>query len=247
MAQTYYVGEALTIVGGQVGGRRLEDLYGAYIANLAINEIWKKYDWKESIEALPPFYLIPQEQDYGKPAVVIPADLQGLRQVYLVQTAGGGPNPRTELKVRRDLRATQEERLPELIGHELGKQRLRVYPRVPAGIGSTDWIIDGTYKKNATKITPSTILSTLIPWEDRYLNVFIAAVKWAAFESGGDPRAGQVIERGRNFQYTGQLAAMHAAIDEMASEEGLHQGDPSIAPTEPLVGYGYGPSNLVNF
>lgn len=243
MAQTYTVGEALSIVGGQTG-RRLEDSYAAYIANMAQNVIWNKYDWRETISELPPFYLVPQTQEYGAPAVIIPANFLGLRSAFLVSTLG---RDRCEMKILRDVRRTNAEGLPGVIGYDPAKAKFLVYPRFPAGFGATDWIVNGTYKKRPTKITPSTFQTTLVPWDDLYFNVYVAACKWAALETAGDQRAGQVMEQAGNYRMTGQLAVMHEAIDRMASDEGLNLGDPSIAPAEPLVGYNDGFSSLGSF
>ena len=87
MAQTYYISEALTLAGAQLN-RKLEDNYGAYIANVAQAKIWNKYDWRESLSPLPPFYLIPAEQEYGAPATIIPTDFHGLREAYLARLSG---------------------------------------------------------------------------------------------------------------------------------------------------------------
>src|SRR5215471_8114262 len=100
MAKTYTVGEAINLVSSQLR-RDIEDQQAAYLANIAQNIIWNKYDWRESIAPLPPFYLTPQEQDYGAPATIIPGDFKGLREAYLVNTSAS-PARREELKIRHD-------------------------------------------------------------------------------------------------------------------------------------------------
>lgn len=234
MARTYTIGEALGIVSGQTG-RKLEEHYAAYLANQAVNVIWNKYDWRETLAPLPPFYLIANEQEFGAPAAIIPSDFLGLREAYLVSTAVSSPTEHTELKVQRDIRLTSGQALPSLICYQPSVQRYRVYPRVPAGIGGTDWIVEGTYKIRPTKITPSTLQTTTVPWDDQYFPVFISALKWAAFDTAGDPRAGQVVEENGRYRLSGQLATMCMAIDNMAADEGLNLGDPGIAPAEPLL------------
>jgi hypothetical protein len=248
MAQTYYMNEALTVATRQLS-RNVEDELAVYIANLAQNVIWTKYDWRETISQLPPFYLIPNEQEYGPPSAIIPADLLGLRQGYLVNTSSA-PSRREELKVRHDIRLTNVPSLPSLWGYEASTKRIRLFPRTPSGIGATDWIVDGTYKIRPPKIAAGALQSTLIPWDDLYLSVFVAALKWAAYDAAGDKRAGDVQYVGGRAVYTGQLATMHALIDEMASNEGLNQGDPAIAPSESLVypgGYGSVFTGLGNY
>ena len=130
--------------------------------------------------------------------------------------------------------------IPNIIGYEPASRRFRVHPRPPEGIGATDWIVDGTYKKRPAKILPSTLQTTLVPWDDLYFPAYVAAVKWAALDAAGDPRAGQILVERGEARYSGQLGLMNDAIKEMAENEGLELGDPSIAPTEPLVSTGYG-------
>ena len=136
MAQTYTIAEALNVVQSQVR-KDIEPALAAYIANMAQNKIWNKYDWRETLAPLPPFYLIGQEQEFGPPAVIVPSDFLGLREAYLVSTSAN-PSRRRELKVRRDLRLTGIEGLPEEISYEPTTKRFRTFPRVPAGISATD-------------------------------------------------------------------------------------------------------------
>lgn len=221
MAQSYTIAEALTIVAPQIG-RRLEDGTAQYIANLAQFKIWNAYDWRETITALPPFWLIPNEQDYGPPSAIIPANFLGLRQAFLVN-ASVWPATRFDVKIRRDLHETHVQAMPKFMSYEPTVKRYRMHARVPAGIGSADWAIDGTYKIRPTKITQANLQSTLIPWDDQYLSVFLAALKWAAWDTAGDQRA------------QNQMLLMDEAITKMASDEGLNLGDPTLAPSEPLV------------
>jgi hypothetical protein len=105
-------------------------------------------------------------------------------------------------------------------------------------------LIEGTYKKRPTKVTSANVISTLIPWDDIYLNVFLAALRWAAWNTSGDQRAGQTTVQNGLIVHTGQLAEMNAQIDWMAQQEGLNLGDPTIAPAESLIGNsvpGYSP------
>lgn len=237
---TYTVGEALNVVSAQLK-RTIEDHQAPYLANIAQNVIWNKYDWRETLAALPPFYLTPGEQEFGAPAVIVPSDFLGLREAYLV-TTGAVPTQKVELRVRRDIRETGATSLPSEIGYVPSTRKFRVFPRIPTGIGSTDWMIDGTYKMRPPKVTVGNLQTTLIPWDDLYFQVYVAALKWAAFDAAGDPRSGAVQIQNDRPVYTGQLGTMHDAIDVMASDEGLNLGDTNLAPTEPLVygNVGYG-------
>lgn len=233
MAQTYTIGEALTLAYKQIG-RGYEEDYASHAANMAQNLIWNRYDWRETIGALPPFYLVGNEQEFGPPSAVIPSNFLGLRKAYLTNITTI-PARREEIKVRRDLSLTGAQGLTKEISYEPTTGRFRVFPRVPNGIGAADWVIEGTYKKKPTKIIPSALSSTLIPWDDLYFQDFLAVLKWAAYETAGDQRAGEAQYSGGNVAYTGALAKAMAAIDLQAEYEGLNLGDPTIAPSEPLV------------
>ena len=69
---TFTFDNVLRMVGRHVP-RNIVDDHGADICNLAYNKIWHKYDWRESLKTLPPFYLIPGEQEIGPPFVSVPA------------------------------------------------------------------------------------------------------------------------------------------------------------------------------
>lgn len=234
MARTRTIAEALTVA---KVARQGEDDLAAYIANKAIEMIWNAYDWRESLAYLPPFFLIPGEQDYGFPFYALPYDFRGLREAYVLQTTANPPL-RIDLKVIRDIRPTGAMGLPRDIGYEYATQigsapgipKLRLFPRVPNNIGATEWLVDGTYKMRSPAYTPST-LTSLIPWDDEYFGVMVDALKWASAEYLDSPS----MEK--------RYAVMINQVDRMAAKEGLDLGDPSIAPSEPLavLGFGYLP------
>lgn len=219
MAQTKYISEALTVAKLT---RQGEDDMAAYIANIALETIWNAYDWRESIATLPPFYLIPAEQEFGLPYYAVPSDFRGLREVYCTQTSTNPPN-RVPINVMHDIRLTASEGWIRDIGYESSSQKFRVFPRVPNNIGSTDYIIEGTYKKRAPQVTASSLQSTLIPWDDEYFNTFVLSLKWSAAEVNDNPRADRLYQQ------------LGISVDKMAAREGLDLGDPSIAPSEPLA------------
>jgi hypothetical protein len=223
MAVTKSLSEVLTIA---KVGRQQEDDQAGYIVTAAMTELWKAYDWRETLAYLPPFYLIPGEQDYTDPLVTIPTDFRGLRKAYLVQTFANPPF-RPEIEVIKDVRLTGALSLPTQIGYEPTISGFRLFPRVPYGIGAMDYLIDGTYKKRAP-VYASTDLTGDMVFDDEYFPVLVAGVKWAAYTFNDDPRAT------RKFQ------DFHMLIDEMASAEGLDLGDPTIAPAEPLASVGMG-------
>lgn len=222
--------------------RNIGDDHSPRICNLATSEIWKKYDFRETLTTLPPFYLVPNEQDYGAPTVTIPSDFLGLRKVNLVALTSIPP-VRRELKVIKDLQLTSVRYYPlHAICYNPETNSLRVFPRVPENVGSPDYIIDGSYKKRPTKIVNST-LETVIPLDDIHEKMFIEGMKWAAFEIAGDPRAGEAQVQSGMTSYSGQLAKFHREMDLSAQMEGLELGDPAISPSEPL-GFRYGNNNF---
>jgi hypothetical protein len=232
MASTYKIADAMNIVSRQLG-RQVEDDYAAHIANVAMNKIWLAYDWKETMALLPPFYLIPGEQMYGAPFYAVPTDYLGIRTAYV--TRAFSPTNKMELKFLADLRDTGVKGFPRNISYNSAARAFHLFPRMPEGYGATDWIVDGTYKKKPTKITAGALQTTSIPWDDLYFDVFVNALKWAAWDAAGDPRAGDIKYSGGNTILVGQVGKMYSLIDEMAEREGLNRGDPSIAPGSPLV------------
>lgn len=221
MARTYYFSDALDLISRQLP-RMVESDSGASVANMAIYEIWKKYDWRESLAVLPPFYLVPNQQDLGTPAVVIPSDFLGIRQAYLVRL-NSTPPYRQRLQPVKDLELTTIRGFPTSIGYEPATASFRVHPRTPENIGAPDWCVQGEYKKRPTKVTSSTMTSTLLPYDDLYIYNISEVMKWAGWTLAGDPRAEK------------QYMLAHAAIDQMASNEGLELGDVVIAPDGPLA------------
>lgn len=230
---TIYYADVLSIVSRHMG-RMIEDSNAAYLCNVATNKIWTQYDWRESLATLPPFYLIPGEQDHGTPAASVPSDFMGLRKAFLVHLTGSIPTY-TPITPVRDLEVTHVRDLPHAIGYVPAVSAFRVFPRVPSGISAPNYAISGEYKKRPVKVSANSLASTLLPFDDIYVQVMVEAVKWAALNSAGDPRAGEVgMQRGVPV-FSGQLAKMLAAIEEMAQNEGLEGGDPIVKPAEPLV------------
>lgn len=196
--------------------------YQGIVCNAATDLIWMAYDWKESLAPLPPFYLVPNEQDILPPMSAIPSDFQGFRKVTLCQYATGCVGKAT-MTVKKDLQLTNVVGLPSCIEYNAANRAFRVFPRTPSNIGAPFYFIEGTYKKRPTLITNST-LNTVIPFDDFYLPVFIEAFRWAFYALSGQSKAQE--------QYPVALEA----INRMASNEGLNEGDIFIAPATSLVG-----------
>lgn len=230
---TYSYADAMNIIQKNLG-RNIEDGNAAFICNLGTNFLWNKYDWRETIDELPPFFLIPDEQDHGAPQVTIPSNFMGLRTATLMRTATAPPT-RTPLRVMKNLDTTHVRGWSSAITYRPEAAAFRIFPRVPINWGAPEWMIGGTYKIRPTKLVPTNLITTTLPFDDIYLGVWLEVLKWAAFSIAGDPRAGDVTRQNGQTIYTGQLAKAHAAADEMASTEGLELGDPIVSPSEPLV------------
>ncbi len=234
MARTLYYSDITTIISRFVP-KIVDSDVAAFVSNIAIYEIFKRYDWRESLVTLPPFFLVPNSQDHGAPFVAVPSDFLGLRQAYLVQL-NSSPVYKMPLGILKDLAETPIPGIPQDIGYQVDTQSFRVFPRVPANIGAPNFCIQGVYKKRPTKLTATTISSTLIPFDDMYLSCFVDVWKWAAWQLSGDPRAGGVQkQKDGSTMYTGQYAVAMEAIDAMAANEGVELGDVSIAPQEQLA------------
>lgn len=235
MAQSFYISDAWNVVAPQVA-RNYEDSFAAAASNVAINKIWMRYDWRNTIGELAPFYLIPNEQDYGPPQYAIPTDFHGLRQCYAVLTNDVQP-VRSPLTVVKELELTRVRGIPQSICFHPSVEKFRIHPQPAENMGTPDWVIEGTYKKKPIKITPATLMNTLIPWDDVYFDVFCCALKWAMWDIQGDQRAGQVqLTKGGAVNYTGQMAILHDKLNGMAADENLNLGHSVISPSQPLVG-----------
>jgi hypothetical protein len=221
MARTYYYSDVINLVAPNVQ-RSGENSVASHICNVVTNEIWTKFDWRESLENLPPFYLVPGEQDYGAPAAAVPSDYLGLRRVFYTNL-NNSPVFFFPLTVMRDLDTTELQGIPHSITYLRESRAFRVFPRTPDNFGAPWHMITGTYKKRPQKITASNFTATLLPFDDIYLDVWVQGLKWGFWNLSGD-------ERG-----PGQYRIFQAAIDEMASSEGLELADPSLSPREPLV------------
>jgi len=231
---TYTYQDAVNLASRNIP-RSAEDDSAAFLCNLALNEMWRRWDWRESVAELPPFYLIPNHQDYGPPAASVPSDFAGLRRAWLVQTTSS-PAMRQPMKVMGQLDVTHVRNLPHAVGYEPSTSSFRIFPRSPDNIGATDYMIDGVYKKRPTKVLATTLTSTSLPFDDVYLNVWLEGLKWAAWNANGDPRAGDAqLMPGGQVVYTGQYGKFLSEVDKMAEHEGIELSTPPLAPAEPLV------------
>lgn len=233
MGLTYTYADALNFIQPQVPATT-QDQRAAMICNIGTNLIWNAFDWRETIEVLPPFWLTSWTQDYGAPLVIVPTDFLGLRMAQLTDLSSIPPR-KYPLRVLKFLEPTHMKSLPSQISFEPSVNSFRLFPRVPDGLGSARWKIDGTYKKRPTLVTAANYTSTTLPFDDLYFQTWLEVLRWGAFSAVGDQRAGQAMIRPNGtVQYSGQLATAMAFINDMAGNEGFNLGDTTVAPSEPL-------------
>jgi hypothetical protein len=86
-------------------------------------------------------------------------------------------------------------------------------------------MIEYTYKKTWTKVTPDNLMYVHAPLGDTMMTAFVLAAIWAGAKLTGDNRTDQY------YVQTMQ------EISRKAADFGLADGDIGIAPSEPLEGY----------
>lgn len=230
MATTFTYNDAWSLIKGSYpvsnDGQILE-----YATNFAVNKMWQAYDWRGSIANLPPFWLVPGEQDYGTPFYVIPTDFYGLREVYQVLISTSNPL-RYPLHVVSNLEKSSLLAFPNSICYRDSIKGFRVHPTPSYGMASPQYLIDGTYKTRPPKIRRAN-LGQVTPWDDVYFNSFTEGLKWAALSSSG-----------RRNDAIAQQQIFYETLQADTASENLELGEPSVAPSEALMlphgSYGYG-------
>jgi len=240
MASTYLVKQAAEMV-AQTMGRGASDILPILSADLALNEIWTAYPWRQSLNGFNPFWLVPGKADYGAPLAIIPSDYHSLYTARLIYAPGLGNGATSrELVVRSHLESRQSgdfQKYPaDAISYEADEAVFRLSDTAPANISSPQHFVTGSYKKRPTKITNANYTQTIIPWDDIYFSVFVETVRWKMMALTGSERAGQVQRLpDRSYQAQGQAAIAMAAISEMADREELAGGVSGLSPESNLT------------
>lgn len=221
MAKIFTYGELISSISKKIS-RVSEEDFAALSCNLAIAEIWKRYDWRESLTELPPFWLAPNVQDYGYPFGAVPANFEGLRTAQLIQFTGS-PVRITPLEVTKFLDKTNIQSFPQSISYNADTSSFRIWPNVPGSYGIPNTLVGGTYKILPPKVTPSTYAGTVLPFDDKYFYPMMETLLWKAYELNGSPLEEKAV-----------LKAL-TSIDEMARDQGLNDGDGSITPSSSLA------------
>lgn len=199
----------------------MQDSHAADCCHMMVDKIWRRYDWREAMASLPPFFLIPSQQDYGAPQSAVPSDFLGLRRAWMWNIGGERPTYYPIL-VRGRLDRTEVTGLPvESISYEANLKKFRIYPRASSGLDSSKWIIDGVYKTNPPQVAVSALGTDTLPWDDLYFDAVVRTLRWIIM--GSDPQQEQVIL---------------GMISRMAGFAGLEEGPVPVHPAEALVDLG---------
>lgn len=217
MPGTYTWGDVMAHV-GQFANRNFETGFAAMVADRAQSTLWNAADWKETIADLPPFFLVPQEQDYGPPVALIPADFKGFRQAYMVVTINNPP-VRFPLTIDRFLQLTEINGQINAISYERSLRKFRVFPRPSANLCSPWYVVDGNYKQKPTKLTPANYANTPLPWDDQYFDTVVAVAQLKFYDLTKD------------FQkFQNQWPITEYLVQKMMADEALNTGDQMISP-----------------
>lgn len=231
--------------------RSYEESFVAAGYQMAIQEIWRAYDWHWSISKLPPFGLVALQQDYGRPLYAVPTDYDKLTKAFYWDISRDQFNPVCEITTLNSLpQSVMSQWPPQALcylsaGYSSGGTGMfRVFPRPPANIYSPFHLIDGEYKRKYSYVLngvtkyfmePGDAAGVYLPFEDKYFNVVVQALMWAFLSLSGSKDAGGVQMQNGIKSYFGQYAAMMSAIDQMAQEEAMLLGTPAMAPSTGLV------------
>lgn len=194
-----------------------------FAMNNAIKKMWLAYDWRGTVVKLPPFWLVPGEQDYGSPTYSIPSDFYGLRECYYVVVGGTNIPLRKYMPVVENLEKTHLQGVPQSICYRPSHQKFRIHPAPTLGMSAPNYLIDGTYKKRPCRWTRSALASRLL-WDDEYFEIFVQAYVWACLRLSGQVQAAAAQDQ--VFKQT---------LYEATQSENLELGEPSIHPSEALA------------
>lgn len=192
-----------------------------YANQMAVNKMWRSYDWRGTLAKLPPFWLEPLTQDYSGASV--PSDFLGFREVYIVQPSGTSPlwDP---IRPMHNLEQTEVGGLPNTIVYREAQQSFRVHPRPHSGVCAPNYMIVGTYKKQPPKVTRAADFTALMPWDDAYFDVFCGAVVWAS-----------LISCGQRDDAMKQDAIFRILLSDATLEASREHGEEYVHPAEGLM------------
>jgi len=192
--------------------------YGARFVNEVVSIMWHRYPWRQSLEDLPPFYLIDGQAEVYAPLVNIPTDFHGLHEVWL-QHYGGDTEP---IEITANLSKYNVYGKPEAICYLPEKSGFRLWP-IPSGYNPPYWWVAGTYKKKPTEITNENLASQELPFDDIYAHVIRQGLLWKFKQ--------EIIQ---SPEADSEFTKFLIMLRDMAATEGLVAGPVVIHPEEDL-------------
>ena len=212
--------------------REIEAARVCGIMNLALEKIWHAYSWRWTLSEFDPFWIVPFEQDYGSPLLIIPSDFLELQSATLVRL-NHNYSVRRPMALQKNLEKTSLVQIPNTMQYLPQKNCFRIYPRPPLSMASPRWLIEGWYKKVPTEITPSNYANTSVPSQNFQRQMWIETITWAYYVITKNPNVAQ------------QLQLAEHAINETAKAESQSLGQPNVHPSESIVSndglWGLGP------
>ena len=210
--------------------RIIEDSRGMYPLNATQNLIWKKYDWRFTQADFSPFWLVPYKQDYGKPTVVVPDNMEKILRAQLIIWNDSGVQVINKLDPRRELDPTNFLGLPQQISYNSSARVMRFWPRPAGSHCAPDYMVMGTMKTFPPLITRDNYQTAEVPSSDggdydSQIAMWVDVLRFMYFKTTGEFEKAQVQNQ----------IAMQSMMEE-AKNEGIDQGDPQIAPSESLLG-----------
>lgn len=224
---TYTLGDVVNAVSATIP-RVSEEKYVDLIANGTQASIWNRFDWRETIGKVPPFWCVPDQQDYGAPAVIIPDDFLGIRKGYQISILNY-PQVPAILQPIREIDITGSRAIADAVSYNKDTQTFRI-SRLPLGsMCAPNWLIALTYKRKPTKITKANYATFPLFSEDQYFDVWVSVMKAVATEYVPNIPNKDAL-----------LQAATIALLKMASNEGFNLGETPVAPSEALASRNWG-------
>lgn len=215
----------------QIINRNVEEKFAVAACQMGLRFLWNSYDFRDTLGQLPPFFLIPNRQDYGPPFSTVPSDFYGLRRAWLKRLTSDPAEVR-QLSVLADVKESHVWGIPRAIGFIQEHGSFRLFPRPPETMGCPEWAVYGSYKKRVPRITADSLMGD-IPVDPELFEPLAECVRWAFLRLAGDQRAGGVSWNSGQKIYTGQAAVAKLAVDEAAEAESANSGDIALAPESP--------------
>ena len=88
MAKTLKIHQILSELRPSLGAKIDDTVFAALMMNRAIDFIWDAGDWSFAIAEIQPFFLVPEESDYGPPTRAVPSDILLLREAWIRDVDG---------------------------------------------------------------------------------------------------------------------------------------------------------------